>query len=173
MLALMYRDESEAARLRIATLEAKLAERDAMLSARDAEISELTSHVERLDPAAAARAKPQPQRLAPILIGAMTLLLATSSAISLGMRPRGRACASHHREESRATTGIAACDEYLYRVQLCVSHLDPAVRDAMSASLRGPREAWWSAGATPAGRDKLRVSCEQALDGLAVSPLCE
>jgi hypothetical protein len=172
MLAPMYRDESEATRLRIETLEAKLAERDAMLAARDAEINELSSRVERLDPASAAPAKPQ--RLAPILLGAMTLLLATSSAISLGMRPRAGGCATRHAVEARTTTtGIAACDEYLFRLQLCISRLDPAVRDSMSTSLRTTREAWWTAGATPGGREKLGATCEQALDGLAVSPLCD
>ena len=74
MLAAMYRDESEATRLRIETLEAKLTERDAMIAARDAEIGELTARVERLDPAAATA--PPPQKLGPILVGAMTLLLA-------------------------------------------------------------------------------------------------
>lgn len=171
MLAAMYRDESEAARLRIETLEAKVAERDAMIAARDAEIGELLARVERLDPAVAERAKPQ--RLAPILIGAMTLLLAASSAMSFGARPRARPGSSRQAAVERTTTGVAACDEYLFRVQLCISRLDPAVRDSMSTSLRTTREAWWSAATTSAGREKLGASCEQALEGLAMSPLCE
>ena len=170
MLAAMYRDESEATRLRIETLEAKVAERDAMLAARDAEIGEPLARVERLDPAVAARTKPQ--RLAPILVGAMTLLLAASSALSLGARPRARPGSSRHAVE-RTTTGVAACDEYLFRVQLCISRLDPAVRDSMSTSLRTTREAWGSAATMPEGREKLVASCEQALGALAMSPLCE
>jgi hypothetical protein len=171
MLAAMYRDESEATRLRIETLEARVAERDAMIAARDAEISELTARVERLDPGAAARAKPQ--RLAPILIGAMTLLLAASGALSLTARPRARPGSSRPAAVERTTTGVTACDEYLFRVQLCISRLDPAVRDSMSTSLRTTREAWWSAATTSEGREKLGASCEQALEGLAMSPLCE
>ena len=172
MLAAMYRDESEATRLRIETLEAKVAERDAMIAARDAEIGELLARVERQDPAAAA-ARAKPQRLAPILVGAMALLLAASSALSFGARPRARPGSSRQAAVERTTTGVAACDEYLFRVQLCISRLDPAVRDSMSTSLRTTREAWWSAARTSVGRDKLGATCEQALEGLAMSPLCD
>ena len=171
MLAAMYRDESEATRLRIETLEAKLAERDAMIAARDAEIGELTARVEHLDPAAGTPAKPQ--KLAPILVGAMTLLLAASSALLLGIGPRARAGSSRPPAEARTTTGVAACDEYLFRVQLCISRLDPEVRDSISTSLRTTREAWGSAATTSAGRTKLGATCEQALEGLAMSPLCD
>jgi hypothetical protein len=169
MLAAMYRDESEATRLRIETLEAKLAERDAMIAARDAEIGELTARVERLDPATPAK----PQKLGPILVGAMTLMLAASSALMLGIGPRARPGSSRQPAEARTTTGVAACDEYLFRVQLCISRLDPEVRDSMSTSLRTTREAWGSAATTPAGRNKLGATCEQALEGLAMSPLCD
>jgi len=169
MLAAMYRDESEATRLRIETLEAKLAERDAMIAARNAEIGELTAHVERLAPEAPAK----PQKLGPILVAAMTLLIAASGALMLGIGPRARPGSFHTAVEERTTTGVAACDEYLFRVQLCISRLDPQVRDSISTSLRTTREAWWSAGRTPVGRDKLGATCEQALEGLAMSPLCD
>lgn len=171
MLAAMYRDESEATRLRIETLEAKLAERDAMIAARDAEIGELAARVERLAPGAAKPA--HPQRLGPILVAAMTVLVAASSALMLGIGPRDRPGSRRAAAEERTTTGVAACDEYLFRVQLCISRLDPQVRDSMSASLRTTREAWWSAGRTSMGREKLGASCEQALEGMAMSPLCD
>jgi multidrug resistance efflux pump len=43
----MYRNDAEAAQLRIQTLEAELAERDAALAARDAEIAELQREIDR------------------------------------------------------------------------------------------------------------------------------
>lgn len=43
-----YRDDRDALRLRVETLEAKLRERDAALEARDAEISEREAEIERL-----------------------------------------------------------------------------------------------------------------------------
>src|SRR5690349_22428739 len=161
MLAAMYRDESEATRLRIETLEAKLAERDAMIAARNAEIGELTARVERLQPATAA-APAKPQKLGPILVAAMTLLIAASGALMLGIGPRARPGAGRAAVEDRTTTGVAACDEYLFRVQLCIARLDPQVRDSMSTSLRTTREAWWSAARTSVGREKLGATCEQA-----------
>ena len=75
--------------------------------------------------------------------------------------------------EPKTTTGVAACDEYLFRVELCISKLDPAVRDSLATSLRTTREAWWAAGATASGQEQLVVTCGQALDGLALNPLCE
>jgi hypothetical protein len=171
MLAAMYRDESEATRLRIETLEAKLAERDAMIAARNAEIGELTARVEQLAPGTATPAKPQ--KLGPILVAAMTLLIAASGALMLGIGPRARPGSGRAAVEDRTTTGVAACDEYLFRVQLCIARLDPQVRDSMSTSLRTTREAWWSAARTSVGRDKLGATCEQALEGLAMSPLCD
>ena len=167
----MYRDESEATRLRIETLEAKLAERDAALVARDAEISELTACVARLSPGQARG--PKPRSSWPILLGAMALLIGASGSLFTGMRPRAQPGSAHHRIEPRTTTTVAACDEYLFRVELCLSRLDPSVRDALSTSLRGTREAWWAAGASPASRDTLATTCRQALDSLAMNPLCD
>lgn len=167
----MYRDEGEAARLRIATLEAKLAERDATLVVRDAELLELAARVERLQPADAAT--PRSRRLWPILAGAMALLVGGNALLFAGVRPRGQPTAVRHPLEPRTTIGVPACDEYLFRIELCISSLDPAVRDALSSALHATRERWWAAGATVSGRSNLALTCEQALDALAVTPLCE
>jgi hypothetical protein len=171
MLAAMYRDQAEALRLRIETLEAKLAERDAALAARDAELSELAARVERLRPAGVPGARTR--RLWPILAGAMALLVGASALLFAGMKPRAQAGSMRRAMEPKTTTGVAACDEYLFRLELCISRLDPAVRDALSTSLRTTREGWWAAGATASGQEKLAATCEQALDGLALNPLCE
>jgi len=45
----MYRDDAEAAQLRIRSLETKLAERDAGLAARDAEVRELQQQIMRFE----------------------------------------------------------------------------------------------------------------------------
>jgi hypothetical protein len=168
MLAPMYRDEGEAARLRIATLEAKLAERDAALEARDAELRELGAQIERLQPEG-----PAPRRLWPILAGAMALLVGANALVFSGMRPRAEGGAGRHASEPRTTTGVVACDEYLFRVELCLSRLEPGVRESLSSSLHATRDGWWAAGATAGGREKLAVTCEQALDALAQNPLCD
>ena len=167
----MYRDQGEALRLRVETLEAKLAERDAMLAARDAELSELCAQVERLSPTGAVGARPR--RLWPILAGAMALLVGASALLFVGMKPRAQAGSRGHAIEPKTTTGVAACDEYLFRLELCISRLEPAVRDSLSTSLRATRQEWWAAGATASGQEKLTATCGQALDALAMSPFCE
>jgi hypothetical protein len=172
MLARMYREEGEALRLRIETLEAKLAERDAMVVARDAELCELAARVERLAPTAGAR--PATRRLGPILGAAMALLVGGSAVAFTGVRPRAQPAASRHAFELNTTIGVPACDEYLFRIELCISGLGPEVRDALSTSLQATRESWWTTAATgTSGRERLRATCETALDTLAVTPLCE
>lgn len=172
MLARMYREEGEALRLRIETLEAKLAERDAMVVARDAELCELAARVERLQPGAASR--PMARRSWPILGGAMALLVAGSAAAFTGVRPRPQPAAAHRALELKTSIGVPACDEYLFRIELCIGGLGPEVRDALSTSLQATREAWWTTAATgDSGREHLRATCETALDTLAVTPLCE
>jgi hypothetical protein len=167
----MYRDESEATRLRIETLEAKLAERDAALAARDAEISELTARVARLSPEPARG--PKPRSSWPILLGAMAFLIGASGALFTGIRPRAQPSPAHNRMEPRTTTTVAACDEYLFRVELCLNRLDPSLRNSLGASLHGTRESWWLTATAPASRGSLTVMCQQALDDLAMSPLCD
>ena len=169
----MYRDQGEALRLRIETLEAKLAERDAALAARDAELNELAAQVERMQPAGAVRAGQR--RLWPILGGAMLLFVGASALLFVGMKPRAQAgsMSMRHAIEPKTTTGVAACDEYLFRLELCISRLDPAVRDSLSTSLRATREGWWAAGSTASGQEKLAATCGQALDALAMNPLCD
>ncbi|MEP7121174.1 MAG: hypothetical protein ABJE95_09700 [Byssovorax sp.] len=167
----MYREEDQALRLRIETLEAKLAERDAMVVARDAELSELTARLLRLQPKVAAG--PRARRLWPILSGAMALLVGASALMFTGMRPRPQAASARPAFQPKTSVGVPACDEYLFRIELCISGLGPDVRDALSTSLKATREAWWSAASTPKGREALAGTCEQALDTLAVTPLCE
>jgi len=170
----MYRDESEAVRLRIETLEAKLAEREASLAARDAELSELTALAARLSPG---QARGRRARSAwPILLGAMALLIGASGALFNGIRPRAQPVVARDRigvEPRTTTTTIAACDEYLFRVELCTSRLDPVVRDALTTSLRRTRDAWWIEATSPTARGALATTCQEALDGLAMSPFCD
>jgi hypothetical protein len=74
-----YRDELAAARMRIDTLEAKLAERDAALRARDAEIMERDAELDRLRPAAGA--KPGAARS----FGVITNLLVAAASLGIGV----------------------------------------------------------------------------------------
>lgn len=63
-------------------------------------------------------------------------------------------------------TGVAACDEYLARVEKCLNN--PKVPDAAKAayrqSLETNRNAWKQAASTPQGKASLETSCKTALD---------
>ena len=67
---------------------------------------------------------------------------------------------------SGAATGVAACDEYLTKIEKCMNN--PNVPEAMKAayrqSLEQNRAAWKKAAATPEGKAGLEKSCKQALD---------
>lgn len=63
-------------------------------------------------------------------------------------------------------TGIPPCDEYLNRVEYCLTK--PNVPDALKSSYRQSMEqnraAWKQAAATEAGKKQLNSSCQMALD---------
>ncbi|MGA9993795.1 MAG: hypothetical protein WBP93_00130 [Pyrinomonadaceae bacterium] len=66
-----------------------------------------------------------------------------------------------------AVTGVAACDEYLARVEKCMNnpHVPEASKAAYKQSLEQNRNAWKQAAATPQGKASLETSCKAALDG--------
>lgn len=66
-----------------------------------------------------------------------------------------------------AVTGVAACDEYLTRVEKCLEsrNVPEAAKAAYRQSLEQNRTAWKQASATPQGKAALETSCRAALDG--------
>lgn len=66
-----------------------------------------------------------------------------------------------------AVTGVAACDEYLARVEKCMNNknVPEASKAAYKQSLETNRTAWKQAAATPQGKQSLETSCKAALDG--------
>ncbi len=65
-----------------------------------------------------------------------------------------------------AGTGVAACDEYLTRVEKCLNnpHVPEAAKVAYRTSLEQNRTAWKQAASTPQGKAALETSCKAALD---------
>lgn len=125
-----YRDDLDAARLRMETLEAKLAERDAelgerdaALAARDAELAEIKAEKERkgssfFEPSEE-QAKPQ-QRNAVWLLLALLVILAAGGAIGLvqmkasdrrAVAEKAAAEAEHLREKEKLEAERAAREE--------------------------------------------------------------
>ena len=65
-----------------------------------------------------------------------------------------------------ADTGVAACDEYLTKVEKCLNnpHVPEAAKAAYRQSLEQNRTAWKQAASTPQGKAALETSCKAALE---------
>lgn len=63
-------------------------------------------------------------------------------------------------------TGVAACDEYLTRVEKCLNspNVPEAAKTAYRQSLEQNRAAWKQAASTPQGKASLETSCQTALN---------
>ena len=85
-----YRNDLEAARMRIETLEAKLAEREASLRARDAEIAEQERQLVRLHPNTTGAKKPFPVALFAFIVFGVALLGAALTTVFLIRAPAPR-----------------------------------------------------------------------------------
>ena len=74
---------------------------------------------------------------------------------------------------SGGVTGVAACDEYLTKVEKFLNNpnVPQASRDAYKQSLEQNRTAWKQAASTPQGKASLETSCKAALD--AIKPTLE
>jgi len=61
--------------------------------------------------------------------------------------------------------GVPECDEYLAKVDACVSSKVPeAMRAQYKAAMESNRKAWLQAAATPQGKAGLATACKQATE---------
>lgn len=68
--------------------------------------------------------------------------------------------------DTEGQIGVPECDEYISKVQKCVSEKVPAAAQAMlKESFQKNIDAWKAAAATPEGKQGLAVGCKAALDG--------
>ncbi len=69
---------------------------------------------------------------------------------------------------TRAVTGVAACDEYLEKLEEFIENpkVPQASKDAFKGSLEQNRTAWKQAASTPQGKAGLESSCKMALDSI-------
>lgn len=71
-------------------------------------------------------------------------------------------------DSTSAVTGVAACDEYLAKVEKFLENpkVPQATRDMYKQSLEQNRTAWKQASSTPQGKAGLETSCKMALDAM-------
>jgi len=61
--------------------------------------------------------------------------------------------------------GVPECDEYLAKVDACISgKVPPAARAQFNAAVEQNRKAWEQAASTPQGKASLAAACKQATE---------
>ncbi len=62
--------------------------------------------------------------------------------------------------------GVAACDEYLAKVEKCMNNpnVPEVAKAAYRSSMEQNRKAWQQAASTPQGKATLETSCKTAMD---------
>lgn len=61
--------------------------------------------------------------------------------------------------------GVAECDEYLDKYEVCISSKVPeAARAQLKSSLETTRKSWKDIASTPEGKNGMAMTCKQALE---------
>ena len=90
----------------------------------------------------------------------------------LRIRTRGK-WATVLPEASGESTGVAECDEYVKKMEACMSKVPAAAKPGMETAFKATRDSFKSSGATPEGKAALKTSCKALVDGLAQNPACK
>jgi hypothetical protein len=113
------------------------------------------------------------RRLLPVLFLLSALLLFAcakpgGSPSSEATPPAATPAATHSASATTASTGkigVPECDDYLAKVDACVSSKVPeAARAQYKAAMETNRKAWQQAASTPAGKASLAAACKQATE---------
>ncbi len=150
----MYRDDADAKRLRIETLEAKLAEQEAGRRARDAEIAELRASLESLGHETGWQ-KRHPSR--PLLVAGALAAVGAAGGVLYASRPTAPAA--------------LACELYVARLESCEG--DPMVVSAYRQAAVQMREALRTTSLPPEGTASMNSACTQALAALDTTGVCK
>ena len=104
------------------------------------------------------------KKLIPALCFATTLLLAACGG---GGTNGANGAAGNSPAGGTTQTGIAACDDYLAKVEKCILN-NPNVPDQAKTTYRTSQEqsrtAWKAAAANPTAKAQAEASCKQAMD---------
>ena len=71
---------------------------------------------------------------------------------------------SNTNAQAQDKVGVAECDEYLTKLQTCISSLPQAQGQPMASTMEQMRAAWRGAAQTPQGKASLGAACKQAAD---------
>lgn len=70
--------------------------------------------------------------------------------------------------------GVAECDDYLKKMEACLSKVPAEGKPAMEQAMKANKDAWkQAADQGGAAKDALKTGCKTALDALASNPACK
>ena len=70
--------------------------------------------------------------------------------------------------------GVQECDDYLKKVEACMSKVPAEGKAAMETAMKSNRDAWREAAKSSAGKDALKTGCKAALDAFTgANPSCK
>jgi hypothetical protein len=65
--------------------------------------------------------------------------------------------------------GVPECDDYIKKMEACISSADPATKAAMESGFKSTRDAWAQAAAIPETKATLASSCSAMLASVATN----
>jgi hypothetical protein len=70
-------------------------------------------------------------------------------------------------------TGVAECDEYVQKMEACLSKIPPESKASLEAGFKQAREGWKEQATSAAGKEGLKGTCKTALDSFTANPPCK
>lgn len=70
-------------------------------------------------------------------------------------------------------TGVAECDEYIQKMQACLSKMPAEAKAPLEAGFKQAREGWKEQAKSSGGKEGLKTTCKTALDSFAANPPCK
>lgn len=64
------------------------------------------------------------------------------------------------------SVGVPECDDYITKMEACMSSMDPAMKSQYESAFKSTRDAWTQAAATPQGKEGLKIGCQSALTSM-------
>jgi hypothetical protein len=101
-----------------------------------------------------------------------TIALLSLAALVAGCNKEGGSEGAAKTGGSGDKIGIQECDEYIAKMESCISKAAPEAKGALEQGLKASRDAWKASASGP-GKDTLKTTCKTMLDALAQNPVCK
>ena len=70
-------------------------------------------------------------------------------------------------------TGVTECDEYIQKMQACLSKMPAEAKAPLEAGFKQARDGWKEQAKSSGGKEGLKTTCKTALDSFTANPPCK